>query len=57
MAKSLLILIEGTDELLPVARGIGASSIDGSIYHWRAKASGEMPETFISCTGVGTKRS
>ncbi len=57
MSNSLLILIEGTDELLPVARGIGASQIDGSIYHWRAKASGEMPETFISCTGVGTKRS
>lgn len=55
--KSLLVLIEGTDELLPVAKGIGASRIDGSIYHWRAPASGDMPETFISCTGVGTKRS
>jgi nucleoside phosphorylase len=57
MAKSLLVLIEGTDELLPVARGIGAKRIDGSIYHWRAEASGDMPETYISCTGVGTKRS
>ena len=57
MAKSLLILIEGTDELLPVAKGIGARRIDGSIYHWRAEASGDMPETFISCTGVGTERS
>lgn len=57
MAGSLLVLIEGTDELLPVARGIGASRIDGSIYHWRAPAGGTMPETFISCTGVGTKRS
>lgn len=57
MGKSLLILIEGTDELLPVARGIGASRIDNSIYHWRAGASGPMPETFISCTGVGTRRS
>jgi hypothetical protein len=56
-SKSLLVLIEGTDELLPVARGIGAKRIDGSIYHWRAEASGDMPETFISCTGVGTKRS
>lgn len=55
--KSLLVLIEGTDELLPVAKGIGASRIDGSIYHWRAPAGGDMPETFISCTGVGTKRS
>lgn len=55
--KSLLVLIEGTDELLPVARGIGAERIDGSIYHWRAAASGDMPETFISCTGVGTARS
>jgi hypothetical protein len=50
-------LIEGTDELLPVAKGIGARRIDGSIYHWRAEASGDMPETFISCTGVGTQRS
>lgn len=57
MAKSLLVLIEGTDELLPVAKGIGARRIDGSIYHWRADASGEMPETYISCTGVGTQRS
>lgn len=57
MSKSLLILIEGTDELLPVAKGIGARRIDGSIYHWRAEASGNMPETFISCTGVGTQRS
>ena len=57
MGKSLLILIEGTDELLPVARGIGARKIDGSIYHWHAPASGDMPETFISCTGVGTQRS
>jgi nucleoside phosphorylase len=57
MAKSLLVLIEGTDELLPVAQGIGAKRIDGSIYHWRADASGAMPETYISCTGVGTKRS
>lgn len=57
MPKSLLILIEGTDELLPVAKGIGAKRIDGSIYHWRAAASGDMPETFISCTGVGTERS
>lgn len=57
MEKSLLILIEGTDELLPVAKGIGARRIDGSIYHWRAEAAGDMPETFISCTGVGTKRS
>lgn len=55
--KSLLILIEGTDELLPVARGIGARRIDGSIYHWHAKAAGDMPETYISCTGVGTQRS
>lgn len=57
MAKSLLILIEGTDELLPVAKGIGARRIDGSIYHWRADARGDMPETYISCTGVGTTRS
>jgi nucleoside phosphorylase len=57
MAGPLLILIEGTDELLPVAKGIGAKRIDGSIYHWRAEAQGEMPETFISCTGVGTRRS
>ena len=57
MAKSLLVLIEGTDELLPVAKGIGARRIDGTIYHWRADASGVMPETFISCTGVGTQRS
>ena len=57
MPGPLLILIEGTDELLPVAKGIGASRIDGSIYHWRAEAKGEMPETYISCTGVGTKRS
>lgn len=57
MEKSLLILIEGTDELLPVARGIGARRIDGSIYHWSAEAAGDMPKTFISCTGVGTKRS
>lgn len=57
MAKSLLVLIEGTDELLPVAKGIGAKRIDGSIYHWRADAAGEMPETYISCTGVGTQRS
>ncbi|MBX3460198.1 MAG: hypothetical protein KF696_09615 [Planctomycetes bacterium] len=57
MAKSLLVLIEGTDELLPVAKGIGARRIDGSIYHWRADASGDMPETYISCTGVGTQRS
>jgi nucleoside phosphorylase len=48
MGKGLLILIEGTDELLPVARGIGARQIDGT---------GDMPQTFISCTGVGTKRS
>lgn len=53
----LLVLIEGTDELLPVARGIGASRVDGSIYHWRAAANGVMPETFVSCTGVGVKRS
>jgi nucleoside phosphorylase len=57
MAKSLLVLIEGTDELLPVAKGIGAKKIDGSIYHWRAEGSGDMPETYISCTGVGTQRS
>ncbi|KAA0214594.1 hypothetical protein EDM80_06395 [bacterium] len=57
MGQSLLVLIEGTDELLPVAKGIGARRIDGSIYHWHAAASGDMPETFISCTGVGTKRS
>ena len=57
MAKSLLILIEGTDELLPVAKGIGARRIDGSIYHWHAEAKGDMPETYISCTGVGTQRS
>jgi len=56
-SKSLLVLIEGTDELLPVARGIGARRIDGSIYHWRADAAGAMPQTFISCTGVGTRRS
>ncbi|MCC6464385.1 MAG: hypothetical protein IT463_03480 [Planctomycetes bacterium] len=57
MSKSLLVLIEGTDELLPVARGIGARRIDGSIYHWRADAKDNMPETFVSCTGVGTRRS
>ncbi len=56
MPGPLLILIEGTDELLPVARGIGARKL-GSIYHWHAPAKGVMPETYISCTGVGTKRS
>ncbi|MCC6574039.1 MAG: hypothetical protein IT462_09620 [Planctomycetes bacterium] len=56
MPGPLLILIEGTDELLPVARGIGAHKL-GSIYHWHAPASGAMPETYISCTGVGTQRS
>ncbi len=56
MARPLLVLIEGTDELLPVARGIGARKL-GSIYHWHAPARGNMPETYISCTGVGTRRS
>lgn len=55
--KSLLVLIEGTDELLPVARGIGARRINGSIHHWHAQARAEMPETWVSCTGVGTDRS
>lgn len=56
MSRPLLVLIEGTDELLPVARGIGARKL-GSIYHWHAPARDGMPETYISCTGVGTKRS
>ncbi len=54
--KPILILIEGTDELRPVAAGLGASAVADVPGAFRTSA-GAATDAVVTVTGVGPERS